>query len=152
MKKILSLFGLIFAVGISSNQAFSQNRYENARVANYSVAKYNTRAYEHFSFWIDAAGKPLEISYSMKNRDKEMTFFYEGKTGDGRGFVLKAPNGATSSVYLVGNRLRVVNDKTKKAKIYKWEYEGPTDGIGTFCQACAETPKEAAGLLRQSYL
>lgn len=152
MKKILSLFLLVFAVTFFSNKAFSQNKFENAKVANYSTAKYNTAAYEHLSFWVGADGKPLEVSYSMKNRDKEITFSYEGKTADGKGFKIKSPNGTTSSVYLAGASLKVVNDKTKKARIYKWEYEGPVNGIGTFCTPCAESAKEAANLLRKSYL
>lgn len=152
MKKILSLFVLIFAISIFSNTAFSQTQSENGKVANYSVGKYNSAAYEHFSFWVDAAGKPMEISYSMKNRDQSMNFSYEGKTADGKGFKVKAPNGAMSSIYVVGNNLRVVSDKTKKAKIYKWEYEGPVNGIGTFCTPCVPEPKDAALFMKKHFV
>lgn len=152
MKKILSLVGLFFAITIFSNEAFSQNKYENGKVANYSVGKYSSPAYEHFSFWVDADGKPLEIFYSMKDRNKETVFTYLGKTADGKGFKVKAPNGATSSIYVVGNNLRVVNNKTKRAKTFKWEYEGPVNGIGTFCTPCVEEPKEAAAFMKKYFI
>lgn len=152
MKKILSLFLLIFAFIVCSKEAFSQNKYENAKAANYSVGKYNTSSYEHFTFWADAAGKPVEVSYSMKNRDEDIKFSYEGKTVDGKGFKVKAPNGATSSIYVVGNNLRVINDKTKKAKIFRWEYEGPVEGRGTFCTPCVQEPKEAAEFIKKYFI
>lgn len=152
MKKLFGLLVLIFAITVFSNEAFSQNKFENGKVANYSTGRYNTPVYEHFSFWVDAEGKPLEVIYSTKNRDKESSFTYEGKTADGRGFKIKAPNGATSSVYVAGSSLRIVSDKTKKAKIFKWEYEGPVNGRGTFCTPCVEEPKEAAAFIKTHFI
>lgn len=151
MKKIFSLFLIAFAVIFFFDNAFSQNKIENAKVANYSTGKYGTSSYEHFSFWVDDAEKPLEISFSMKNRDKDIIFTYAGKTVDGKGFKVKTPNGATSSIYIVGRNLRVVNGRTKKAKIFKWEYEGPVNAIGTYCTPCVQEDKVSNRLYQEVF-
>ena len=48
--------------------------------------------------------------------------------------------------------LNVRNIEGNYLKTFKWEYEGPINGIGTFCTPCAEDEVEVMELLKIDYL
>ena len=146
MLRTFILVSLIAATGVT---AVAQ---DGGKVANYSIGSYGSPSYEHFSFWV-TDGK-LEVSYSTKDRDKELPLSYEG-VQDCKGvpcFKLSFSNGNALFAQLKGNTLYVSDNKGTYSKTFKWEYEGPVDGRGTFCQPCAADPKEAAALLKKHYL
>lgn len=123
------------------------------KVANYGVSKPGTDKYEHLSFWIEE-GKRANIYYAYGKDRKEMKLQYLGvaRMGKRSGFKLQFPNGFTVIVFAKNSLLLVRDFKGKYNKTFTWEYEGPVNGIGTFCDVCTEDEKEAMQLLKSHYL
>lgn len=123
------------------------------RVANYSTGRYGTSAYEHFSFWVKTDGR-LEISYSYGKSDKELAVDYGQKeTCQGRPcFTVRFSNGRTFHIRPAGLNLKITDDQGHYSKLFRWEYEGPRDGRGTFCQVCAADEKEAMTIVKNHFL
>jgi|SRR6185312_2488040 hypothetical protein len=142
MKKIYFLLVFLF---------FFQKAYCQ-KVANYSFGRYGTSKYEHFSFW--EKGSPEGITYSFGKNEKEVKLkylgkaYYEGK----RCFKIQFPNNYV--LYIIPDKLDLkIQDSTKTYfKTFSWEYEGPVNGIGTFCDVCAEDEKEALNIVNNTYL
>lgn len=152
MKKLLTLITFAFIFCFVSQTVIAQDTSER-KVANYSVGKYGNSNYEHFSFWTNE-GERSEITYSYgKNDVKAELEFLGAKTIQGRkGFEVKFPNDLILFVIPTGNNVRVINPRGKYNKIFKWEYEGPVNGIGTFCSVCAENETDAMVILKNAYL
>ncbi len=132
---------------ITASDVFAQ------KVANYAVGKMSTGAYEHFSFWTEA-GKRTKITYMYGKDNKEMSAAYLGK-GSYQGepcFKVTLPKQQTLYVIPSGYKLRVINAAKSYNKTFVWEYEGPVNGIGTYCDVCTQDEKEAMTLLRKYYL
>ncbi|HEX8506619.1 MAG TPA: hypothetical protein VF630_14745 [Hymenobacter sp.] len=68
------------------------------------------------------------------------------------GFKVRFPNKHLLYVVPSGSGLKVTSAKASAAKTYAWEYEGPVNGVGTFCSSCAENEKEAMRIVQASYL
>jgi hypothetical protein len=64
-------------------------------------------------------------------------------------FKIEFSNGKQLYVIPTGASLRIVDEDGKYNKLFRWEYEGPRNGIGTFCSVCAEDEKEAMRLVRR---
>jgi hypothetical protein len=141
---LLILFFLIPAA------AFGQDR-----VANYETGKLGTKSYERFSFWVKD-GMPSEVTYGFGRDwyDKEIKPTYAGPVAikGARGFKLQFPNGQLFYVIPQGRVLRITDSSGKYTKIFRWSYEGPVNGRGTYCDPCTQDPKEAIELIRSSYL
>jgi hypothetical protein len=123
------------------------------KVANYAVGKMSTEAYEHFSFWAEA-GKRTKITYTYGKDNKELNAAYLGKSNyKGKPcFKVTLPNRQMLYVILSGNKLFVTNAAKTYNKTFAWEYEGPVNGIGNYCDVCTQDEKEAMTLLRKYYL
>ena len=151
MRKLFTITTFVFIIGAVFQASFAQETPES-KVANYSFGKMGHSNYEHFSFWTDA-GKHAKITYSYGKHAKESELEYlEAKTIQGRkGFEVKFPNGLILFIIPTGNNLRVINPVGSYNKIFKWQYEGPVNGVGTACEACAENETEAMVLIRNGY-
>ena len=125
---------------------------QEQKVANYSFGKQGTKAYENFSFWAKA-GKRGEITYSYGKDRKEVKLTYLGKdTLQGENcFKVQFANGLILYIIPKGLSLKVVDSEGKYSKLFKWEYEGPIDGIGTFCDVCADD-EESIELIKEYFL
>ncbi len=126
-----------------------------AQVANYSTGKYGQANYEHFSFWTNDSGKAGEIQYRYGKDSAELNLTYIGVSSfkGMNGFDVKFPDGKVYFVGLNSNKtIKVVDKNGKYNKTFRWEYEGPVDGKGTFCQPCAEDADAAYNLLKTFYL
>jgi hypothetical protein len=124
----------------------------NKRVANYSFGKYGTKTYETLSFWIDA-GKRGQITYSYGKTDREITLSYIGPdifNGESC-FKVQFANGLILYIIPKGLSLKIVDSEGKYSKLFRWKYEGPIDGRGTFCDVCAED-KESMMIIRKFFL
>jgi len=122
------------------------------KIASYAYGKPGTATYERLSFWVEA-GKRTDIYYAYGAARKEVRLQYAGKKQPAApaGFTLRFANGSLLSVVPSGTLLSVSGGKGA-AKRFAWEYEGPVDGRGTFCNECAEDEKEAMQLVRTYYL
>ncbi|GAB4039319.1 hypothetical protein GCM10028774_40320 [Spirosoma jeollabukense] len=119
------------------------------KVANYSYGKPGTDTYEQLSFWMKD-GQKSSIDYTYGKDRKDVKLRYVGKYE--ASFQVRFPNNTTLTVNPKGTTLIVVNTKSNYAKTFVWEYEGPVNGIGTFCNVCAQDEKEAMRLIRTYYL
>lgn len=119
------------------------------RVANFSYGTPGQENYEEFSFWVKN-NQPAEIQYVYGKDRKTLRLRYLKQ--DKRHFQVRFPNQLVLLLSPQGNQLRVYDLKGKyAAKTFSWHYEGPVNGVGTFCQACAEDETEAMQLLRRYY-
>ncbi len=123
------------------------------KVANYSVGKYGEEGYEHFSFW-SKSGKRAEIKYSYGKDSKELSASYAGK-GSYKGqkcFKVTLPGNYMLYVIPTGLKLRIVGPAKNFDKAFEWEYEGPVNGVGTFCNVCAQDEKEAKAVIDRYFM
>lgn len=127
------------------------------RVANFSYKKFNAKDFEAYGFWV-TDNKVGDINYSYKTPQgdiKSMKLQYEGvdMLNGEKAFKVLFPNNLR--LYVVprkNNTLKIASLDGKYAKTFRWLYEGPVEGRGTFCEACAENAGEATKLLTSYYL
>ena len=125
---------------------------QESKVADFAIGRPNTKNYEHLSFWVDG-NKRGKIIYSTRNRNKEIELIYLGaatKAGV-KGFKVEFPNKTILFIVPNKNTLKITNEKTAAPKYFEWEYEGPANGRGTFCEVCAEE-KESFDLIRKYFM
>jgi hypothetical protein len=131
----------------SSVKSFAQ------KVANYSFGKYGTPEYEHFSFWTKG-GKRAEVTYTYGKDNKAMNATYAG-TGIYKGekcFKVQLPGDYLLYLVPTGTKLQVAALTKNYHKVFNWEYEGPVNGVGTFCNVCAQDEKEAIALISSEFM
>jgi hypothetical protein len=144
MKGLLMMVSAVLFVGPMANA--------QTKVANYAIGKYGTDKYEHYSFYVKN-GRPADIYYRYGKADKEFKVSYLGKAqlNGGSGFKVQFSNGHITTIIPSGITLKIA-DAGKAPKTFAWEYEGPINGIGTFCEPCAQDEKEARQLIKAYYL
>ena len=145
MKKSSLVMIIITLVGVlvlTSSVGFAQ------KVANYSFGKYGSAEYEHFSFWTKA-GKRAEVTYAYGKDSKQMTAKYLGTaTYQGKKcFKIELPGSYVLYITPTGTQLKIAGPAKKYEKLFAWEYKGPINGVGTFCNVCAQDEKEAMGVI-----
>lgn len=122
------------------------------KVANYSSGTPGTDSYQGYSFWTKN-GKPSEITFRYGKDRTELKATYAGKTTykSKPAFKMLFSNKQLFYVLPTGDKLQIINKKLNKTETFSWEYEGPVNGIGTFCEPCAQDEKEAKILLKKAY-
>jgi hypothetical protein len=123
------------------------------KVANFSYGKFATDKYEHFEFWMKD-GKRTDISYVYGKDSKENKLRYLGKdviNGDSC-FKVQFSNKYILYVIPTGLVLKVTDVTGKYNRTFIWEYAGPVNGIGTYCDVCANDEDEAMKIIEASYL
>jgi len=123
------------------------------KVANYSFGRPWTDKYEHFDFWTKD-GKPTEINYAYGKDQKEVKLQNLGKDSLNGSvcFEVKFTNNYVLYIIPRGQQLQVTDSSGKYNKTFSWEYEGPVNGIGIFCDVCAENDEDAMDLIQSTYL
>lgn len=123
------------------------------QVANYSTGQPGTDGYEQFSFWVRNS-TVSDISYVYGRNRKEAKITYLGKSSlNGKpAFKLGLPTGVVLYAVPLDITLMVTDRPGKYVKRFSWQYEGPVDGIGTFCQPCAPDERSAMRLIKAFYL
>lgn len=126
--------------------------YENGKVANYSVATYDYSSpdFESFSFWNSPKGGNT-VDYAYGKGGTRVRLRTLGPNPDGRSFAVQFPNGLVLDLVPQGDVLLVSDRAGKYHKTFEWQYEGPVDGRGTFCQPCVEEA-EAMPFVHEHFL
>lgn len=139
---------------VNSGTATQRNSALSERqLANYSTGKYGTKDYEHFSFNFRNNKKDkITYRYGVSGKNIYLKYlgpdFFNGEPS----FKVKFPNNLILWVIPQTNyNLKVIDKKGSYLKIFKWEYEGPINGIGTFCAPCVGE-KESIDLIKKHYL
>lgn len=145
MNKQIVTIAVASVLGVSTARA-------QMKVAQYAVGEPGTVAYEELSFWVDK-GKRTDVYYAYGKDRKEVKLKYVGRkvVGGVPGFTVRFPNSHTLTVAPSGAGLKVT-DATEAPKLFAWQYEGPVNGVGTFCRECAENKEEAMQLMQTYYL
>lgn len=142
----LKMFAVIFWVLLFAQYSFAGN----LQVANFSSGKRGTQGYEEFSFSVQN-GK-IEISYTYGKDWKELKLDYLG-TGTKNGsasFRVRFSNGFILNVVPRYSNLKIFDDRGKYSKTFSWQYDGPIDGIGTFCSVCVDE-NEAIPFIKKNF-
>lgn len=136
-----------FVFGFAATNSYAQ------KVANYYSGKSGTSAYQGYSFWTKGRQASAVTFYHGVNRD-EIKVVYAGKAiyKNQQAFKIMFPNKSLFYVIPSGYDLKIVNVSLNKTETFKWEYEGPVNGIGTFCDVCTQDEKEAMKLMKITYL
>lgn len=120
------------------------------KAANFSTGAGAT--YEHLDF-SKRTKEPPQISYSYGPDRKEMTLKFLGTTkkNEKTALAVQFPNGLVLDLAFQNNLILATDRKGKYSKQFRWEYEGPVDGIGTFCTPCVEE-KDAIDFVKKLFL
>lgn len=147
IRAMFFVFSTFFILLLSNNSFYAQNQ-----IANFSTGKTGTKTYEHISFWIEDNERG-DITYSYGKNRREIKLKYSGTDNlDGiKAFKVEFPNNEVFYVIPQKTFLKVINKKTSYDKIFRWEYEGPINGIGTWCDACTQNGKESLDLIRKYF-
>lgn len=123
------------------------------KVTNYSSGKPGTDKYEHFEFWT-SNGKPTVVKYLYGKRPSEVKLVFLGKDklNGYTCFKVRFPDGYVLYIAPKGRHLQITDAKGKYNKTFSWEYEGPVNGIGMYCDICAEDDEDAMNLIKANYL
>lgn len=142
---------IIFLVLLLPATSFGQ------RVANFAYKTFNAEDFEAYGFWV-TGNEVGDINYSYKTPEgdiKTMKLQYEGTemlSGE-KAFKVLFPNNLRLYVVpRINNTLKVASLDGTYSKVFRWLYEGPVEGRGTFCEVCAGNAQEATKLLRTYYL
>ena len=142
---------LIYFLLLSPVATYSQ------RVANFAYKNFGAKDFEAYGFWVNA-NQVGDINYSYKTPEgdiKSMKLQYEGvdMLNGEKAFKVLFPNNLR--LYIIprkNNTLKIASLDGKYSKTFHWLYEGPIEGRGTFCEACAENEVEATKMLKLYYL
>ncbi|GAB2688401.1 hypothetical protein GCM10027037_08640 [Mucilaginibacter koreensis] len=122
------------------------------KVANFAFKKYGRPGYETYGFVADH-NRRTTIDYTYGNSGSPIALTYAGTTiyKGKKYFKVIFPDHSMRLFAPVGNQLQVVDPVKKTSKTLAWEYQGPVNGVGTFCEACAENEKEAMRIVKRYY-
>ncbi len=125
------------------------------KVAQYWTGKRGTASFESFSFYTQKSKHHGRVEYSYGEDEKILNLRYLGKTKEkGKdAFKVRFSNGYILTVIPQKDfSLKIKDKKVKYSKRFKWLYEGPVNGQGTFCSSCAEDEKEAMKIIKTYFL
>ncbi|MBD3750309.1 MAG: hypothetical protein IE931_12520 [Sphingobacteriales bacterium] len=123
------------------------------QVANYSISKYGNPKFEEFSFWIDDKNQPV-INYYYGKEAKKVKVEYLGKSKIGTVVCFKMILNDKVNLYVSqeNDKLRIKDLSGKYDKLFNWLYEGPVNGVGTYCEPCTQDEKESKSFISKYFL
>lgn len=144
MKALILLTALTLLVALPARS--------QTKVATYAFGQPNSVTYEQFSFWVKK-GKRTAIYYTYGKNQKEVELQYLARIPSKTtpGFKVRFPNGHVFSL-VPSEAALTVSEAGNPSRSFAWHYEGPVEGVGTFCHECAADGKEALQVLQDYYL
>lgn len=143
--------GLCAVAGTALARDDANRMDQRAKVAHFAVPDraYHSPGFESLSFWSGPQGRSVDYEYGADH--KRLRLRVLGPSVDGRGFAVGFPNGFVLDIVPRDDVLQVRDRGGKYGKTFEWQYEGPVDGRGTFCQPCVDEP-EAVGFVREHFM
>lgn len=147
MRPLLPLASLLLALPAA---AYVQ---QPNQVANYYAGTPGTSSYQHFSFW-SHEGRRYNLQYSRDSTRTDITARYVGpaQVAGAPGFRVSLANGQLRYVVPADSVLLVRATPTGPATTFRWEYQGPVNGVGTACSVCAPNAGAAMRLVRRYFV
>ncbi len=125
------------------------------QAANFSSGVFGSKNYEHLTFYV-VNGRREKILYSHgrsgRAKEIELTNLGVETKGGRKSLKVRFPNNLILLITPLGNTLRVTNEKGDYRKVFSWEYEGPVDGRGTWCDSCTQNGRESVKLVKTYFL
>lgn len=126
---------------------------QNNRVANYYTGTPNTASYEHFSFWTtDGRRGDMQYSRGIDRHDAALRYAGTAQLQGHAAFRVRFPDGTLRYIAPTDTTLLVAPTATATPQVYRWEYEGPVNGVGTDCSVCAADAAAAMQLVRKHFV
>jgi len=128
-------------------------RSQAQQVAQYSVGKEGTKDYEEIDFWAENNRRGrIEYSYGTPIKSVALDYLGSDICQGSPCFKVQFSNRYILYVIPQASNLRVTDRKGRYKKFFQWKYEGPINGIGTFCSTCAADADEAMALIKRNFL
>ena len=125
-------------------------------VANFAVGTPGTPGYEQLSFYVQDAKRStiVHVRGGAKGDDHETELKYlVGATKAGpKQFSIEFPDKRVRRVRVDAAQLRVTEPGRAYARVFRWKYAGPVNGVGTWCSSCTQSPRAATALVRKYFL
>ena len=126
---------------------------KNNRVANYYTGAPNADSYEHFSFWTtDGRRGDMQYSHGADRRDAALRYAGATQLQGHPGFKVRFPDGKLLYIAPTDSTLLVAPAPTAAPQVFRWEYEGPVNGVGTDCSVCTADATTATELVRKHFV
>lgn len=111
------------------------------RVANYSTGEPGTSGYEEFSFWTNnGIADSVIYAYGAEPHSMKLSFTADNNL---HRLLVTFSNNYSLTIVPDSTILHITDTLSNYNKTFYWEYEGPVNGIGTFCSICADGEQEA---------
>jgi hypothetical protein len=137
------LFFLIFLSSISL-RSFSQD--EAKTYAFFMIGNYSYPEWEKLEFELRDYKRVIRYSYKKNEKGHVLQTLGTKYIGNQKALIVRIPKYDKTYLILTDKRnsriIMMSEDQTYK-KSFPLGYEGPIDGIGTYCDSCANEPKEA---------
>ena len=141
------LFGLLLSCLVTKTS------YAQLKVAQYAHGKYGTDQFEKFEFWTKGGTRSkILYNYGKNTRNVQLQYLGKSKINGDSCFVVRFSNKYVLYVIPSGLSLKIIDSTGTYSKAFSWQYEGPVNGIGTYCDVCAEDDNDAMGILLFAYL
>lgn len=143
--------GLFAITGMALAGDGTSRVHQDAKVANFAIPghDYSSPGFESLSFWSGPRGQVVDYEYGANHKRVRLRTL--GSSAGGKGFAVRFPNGFVLDVVPQDKGLQVSDRAGKYSKTFEWQYEGPVDGRGTFCQPCVDEP-DAIGFVREHFM
>jgi hypothetical protein len=154
IRVVISLCALAVSLLLSPrSQAQTIAQDQAQKFAQYSVGKEGTKDYEEIEFWIENNRRGrIEYSYGTPIKSLALDYLGSDQCQGSPCFKVQFSNHSILYVTPQGSNLRITDGKGRYKKLFQWQYEGPVDGIGTFCSLCAADADEAMALIKQHFM
>lgn len=126
---------------------------QQLRVAHFAAGTRGTKSYQRLTFRvIDAKRDRITFAAGAAEEEQPMAWLGPTRCATNDCFRIQFPTGQILSITPRGVTLRVRGGTVPTVRAYHWEYEGPINGIGTSCDACAESAADAVRIVRSHFL
>jgi hypothetical protein len=132
------LTSFILAATQSEAGTDASNPYEGAQVANFAVTgrTEDSPEFERLSFWSGPNGEVVD--YVLGSDGEPLRLKPMGVNADRKSFAIRLPNTLMLDIEPRGDSLLVRDRWGRYRQEFAWQYEGPVEGRGTFCEACVD--------------
>lgn len=123
--------------------------------AFFMIGDYASPRWEKIEFDLTRQGGEITYSYRKNERGHKLQTLGLRSSGNQKGLMVKIPE--TNKTYVIirdkkNQRIIMMSDDGTYRKTFPLGYEGPVNGVGTYCASCANEPEDAFKLVDSFFL